>query len=125
MAVPLEKLFRLGHLVRDRHGRVRINYKGNWMSYHHLVWKLVYPDDPIAPDEDIHHWDHNNGNNSPLNLVKMKMVEHREMHRTKTVRAFIHPIEIKRRKRHMGDGQARLICRADAKFNQFEAMEWR
>jgi hypothetical protein len=124
MAIPLELLFRRGKLFHGKDGRVYIEYKNTWMRYHRLVWDLMYPDDPVAPDEDIHHWDHRNWNNNPLNLVKMKMEEHREMHRTKTLSHFIHPIEIKRRKRHMGDGQARLICRADNRFHGFEAKEW-
>jgi hypothetical protein len=125
MAIPLEKLFRYGTIHHQRDGRVSIEYKGCWMRYHTLIWTLMYPDDPIAPDEDLHHWDRRSGNNNPLNLVKMKMEEHREMHRTKTVRAFIHPIEIKMRKGHMGVGQARLMCRSDPKFNTFQIQEWR
>jgi hypothetical protein len=124
MAYTLEDIFRFGKILHTSSGRVHIEHKGRWMRYHTLIWNLMYPDDPIAPDEDLHHWDHRSGNNNPLNLVKMKMSEHREMHRTKTVRAFIHPIEIKRRRGHMGYGQARLICRADTKYHSFKTQEW-
>lgn len=127
----LEEIFRRGKLYRSKcktrargKGKVRIYYKHTWLAYHRLIWMLMYPDDPILGDEDIHHWDGNPYNNDPLNLVKLKMEEHRRWHRTKTMTEFMHPIELKRRKGHMGHGQARLICRGDTTFHGYKIGKW-
>jgi hypothetical protein len=61
-------------------GKVKINHGDTWMTYSVLLWKLLYPEDPICKGEVIHHIDHNPLNNNPFNLQKMTYAKHKAHH---------------------------------------------
>ena len=123
----LERLFRSGtlHYVRD-HGRcVKINDGDFWMTYSVLLWKLFYPEDPILPNECIHHIDWNPWNNEVTNLMKMDKKQHALLHQPgRNIRNFIWADDISRRHRHMGDGRFILTHRANRAYHMFKPMTW-
>lgn len=45
-----------------------------------FVWNLNNPDDPVGPDEHIHHIDGDFENNDPSNLQKLNPSEHESAH---------------------------------------------
>ena len=120
----LERLFRFGEIHRSRKD-VRIHLDNFWMSYHILIWKLMYPEDPIKKGETIHHVDWNTHNNSPFNLVKITDAEHHAIHEPGcNIRNFIHSDEIKRRHRIMGEGKFIFLRRANSAIDDFRPMRW-
>lgn len=124
----LERLFRFGklHYAQDNGKHVRINHGDFWMTYSVLLWKLLYPEDPIGPNECIHHIDWNPWNNNPANLLKMDIREHVFLHAPgRNIRNFIWTDDIARRHRQMGDGRFILMYRANRAYHKFKPMEWR
>jgi hypothetical protein len=53
---------------------------GGLNDEHRLVWNMNHPDDPILPDEIIHHINENHNDNRPENLTKIKKSEHLALH---------------------------------------------
>lgn len=46
------------------------------------VWNETHPNDPVGPDEHIHHVDGDPLNDDPANLQKLTADEHDDIHRT-------------------------------------------
>jgi hypothetical protein len=44
------------------------------------VWNETHPDDPVGPDDHIHHIDGDRWNDDPSNLQKVTTGEHRHLH---------------------------------------------
>lgn len=50
------------------------------MTRSRWVWNEQHPNDPVGPDEHIHHLDGDRLNDTPTNLVKVSAREHRGLH---------------------------------------------
>lgn len=59
---------------------VKVDGKVVYMLKARWVWNQHHPDDPVGPDEHIHHADHDTLNDDPSNLVKLSVSEHAEYH---------------------------------------------
>lgn len=82
---PLQKRYRVGSVVCDRTGRIRIKVKDkgekSWIPESHLIAmnaRLSRPDPkdngkPIAKDERVFHIGENKQDNRPENLVVIKI----------------------------------------------------
>ncbi len=64
--------------IRTTDGRIKNRALGTLRA--HDVWNFYHPDDPIGPDEVIHHIDCNKTNDTFENLDKLNSTEHRQLH---------------------------------------------
>lgn len=94
-------------------GKVVHMLKARW------VWNQHHPEDPVGPDEHIHHADHDTLNDDISNLVKLSASEHAEHHadligdseRSRRMRAYHKANPGRARK-----GQPKICPVCDAEF---------
>lgn len=58
-----------------RDGYIRIRIDGKLELAHRLAWNMHYPDNPVTPDEQIDHINHNRTDNRICNLRKASNTE--------------------------------------------------
>ena len=65
---------------RRRSVSVKVDGEIVYMLKARWVWNQHHPEDPVGPDEHIHHADHDTLNDDISNLVKLSASEHAEHH---------------------------------------------
>jgi hypothetical protein len=68
--------------ISEKDGRNRILFNGQWLQKSIVVYFLNHPnEEPLGPNEQIHHKDHDRTNDDPANLERVNTKEHIEIHR--------------------------------------------